>query len=194
MGYRVSWIARSGNSSDELLQVSRRNVTGERHEFPDVGWYLLELPNAVPSPWVVLITDGSENFDELEASHAQSLSQDGIETLHFWCSDTVMATELVCFKDSVEVWSVRYDSENKSKQPALNGRIPQVAHEILERLRIEQQTDEGADYVYDLTAELGHSIVGFRHDSDVELDDGEPFQVLCKPTSSKQAWWQFWKS
>jgi len=167
-------------------------LSGERHEFPDVGWYLLELPSD-ESPWVLLIADGSENFADLSASHAQSLSKGGNQTLYFCCSDTVMVTELLFFKDGAEVWSIQYDCGDKTKQPAINGDAPQITHEILKELRTKQQTDDGADYIYDITAELGRSIVGFRHDADVEIDDPEPFQLLNEPMKRPQAWWQFWK-
>lgn len=178
MGFRVSWIARSGTSTAELLNASRRKLTGERHDFADVGWYLLELPDAVASPWVLLIADGSENFSDLDKLRAKALSKDGSEVLYFWCSDTVMATDLVCFKGGEEAWSVEYDCEDKTKRPALNGNPPKQAHDLLERLREQQQADDGADYIYDLTAELGRLLVGFRHDTDPKTDDLEPFQVL----------------
>ena len=180
MGFRISWIARAGRSTRELLSASRRTLTGERHEFPDVGWYLLELPNTVDKPWVVLIADGSENFADLDASIAQSLSEGGNETLYFWCSDTVMATGLSCFKNGSETWSIQYDCEDKRKQPALAGNVPQVAHEILKGLRTQQQADDGADYIYELTADMGRSLVGFRHDTDLDADDSEPFHVLAR--------------
>jgi hypothetical protein len=193
MGFRVSWIARSGTSTDELLHLFGRNLSGERHEFPDVGWYLLELPSHNHSPWVLLIADGSENYSDLSASHAQSLSKGGNETLFFWCSDTVMATELLCFKHGREAWSIKYDCEDKTKRPAMNGDVPQIAHEILKELRTKQQADDHADYIYDVTAELGLCLVGFRHDADLEIDDPEPFQLLNEPMKRPHAWWRFWK-
>lgn len=178
MGYRVSWIARRGTATDELLDISHRKLTGERHEFPDVGWYLLELPDAVDTPWAVLIADGSENFAELDPAHAEELSRGGNETLYFCCSDTVMATGLVCFKNGAEIWSIEYSCEDDDQQPAINGAIPQIVHDILEDLRAKQQADNGADYIYDLTAEVGRVLVGFRHDTDPKSGDPEPFQVL----------------
>ena len=192
MGFSVSWLARAGTSTQELLDISRREPTGERHSFPDVGWYLLELPNTAQSAWVVLIADGSENLADLNVSQAESLSNGGNETLHFWCSDTVMATELACFKNGAEAWSIQYDSQDAMKQPDIKGDIPRIAHEILQVLRTKQQADDGADYIYDLTAELGLSLVGFRHDTDLEIDDPEPFQVLGEPTRGR-SWWQIWK-
>jgi hypothetical protein len=197
MGYRVSWIARRGTSTQELLDLSGRTVTGERHEFPDVGWYLLEPPTAA-SPWVVLIADGSDNFGDLQPAQAQALSTEGNDTLFFWCSDTVMATELIGFKNGSLAWSVRYHCADQSG-PKLAGAVPAVAHEILARLRSEQEADEegGADYVYDLTAELGRALTGFRHDTDLPRDDPEPFQLLSQRQKPSQqagpAWWQFWK-
>ncbi len=193
MGFRVSWLARSGTSTEELLQVSGRNLNGERHEFPDVGWYLLELPHAPAGPWVVLIADGTENFGDLEAAQAQALSRGGQETLHFWCSDTVMATELACFKNGAEAWSIHYDCSDQTKRPAMHGDVPQLAHEILQDLRTKQEADADADYIYDITAEVGRSLIGFRHDTDLEIDDPQPFQVLDPLNKGRRAWWQFWK-
>lgn len=178
MGFRVSWIAQARVATDQLLEAANRAVTGERHDFPDTGWYLLELPNAEAQPWVVLIADGSDHFAELDASDAQELSKGGYETIYFWCSDTVMATEIVAFNNGIENWSVQYDCDDTSKQPTMNGNVPAVANEIFARLKAQQQADSSADYVYDLTAELGRLLVGFRHDMDVQQDDPEPFQVL----------------
>jgi hypothetical protein len=74
------------------------------------------------------------------------------------------------------------------------GEIPVIAGDILDRLRAEQQADSdgGVDYVYNITADLGETLVGFRHDQDVEIDDPEPFQVLGDPPKPA-AWWQVWK-
>ncbi|TXI10150.1 MAG: hypothetical protein E6Q76_04515 [Rhizobium sp.] len=193
MGFRVSWIARRGESAAELLGVSGRALTGERHEFPDVGWYLLELPGKGERGWVLLIADGTEHFLELGAADAEALSVGGQETVFFTCSDTVMATELRCFRDGREAWSVQYDCGDKTKQPAMSGAVPPIAIEILRTLRETQSADGGADYIYDLTAELGRQVVGFRHDTDVESDDPAPFQLLGEPTKAPAAWWQFWK-
>jgi hypothetical protein len=71
--------------------------------------------------------------------------------------------------------------------------VPLVAHEILKKLQAEQEADDGADCLYDITADLGQSLVGFRHDIELELEDPQPFQVLGEPTKSQSAWWQFWK-
>jgi hypothetical protein len=180
MGFRVSWIARSGTSTKELLEASGRSLTGERHEFPDVGFYLLELPKPVGGSWAVLIADGSDNFAELDESQAQSLSKGGNETLYFWCSDTVMVTELKCFIDGAVVWSIEYNCEDTARLPAIRSDVPAVANEILVDLRAKQRADDGADFIYDLTAEVGRRLVGFRHDMDPVTDDVEPFQVLSR--------------
>jgi hypothetical protein len=178
MGFRVSWIGREGTSTGELLEASRRSLTGERDEFPDVGFYLLELPDRDPTAWVVLIADGSDNYAELDDALAQSLSAGGHETLYFWCSDTVMVTELICFKNGTIAWSIHYNCEDERQRPAITGAAPAIVHEILASLQSQQQKDDGADYLYELTAEVGRRLVGFRHDMDPETDDPEPFQVL----------------
>lgn len=99
--------------------------------------------------------------------------------MYFWCSDTVMATELSCFRDGAIVWSIQYSCADASKRPAIKGEVPEITSEILEGLLAKQRADDGADYIYDLTAELGRRLVGFRHDMDSETDDPEPFQVLA---------------
>ncbi|MDB5342751.1 MAG: uncharacterized protein JWP89_1128 [Schlesneria sp.] len=179
MGYRVSWIARTGTSMDELLRASRRKRTGECHEFPDVGFYLLELPKGDLEAWVVLIADGSDYFMDLDESLAQSLSEGGNETMYFVCSDTVMVTDLKCFRDGEIVWSIEYDCEDETKRPAITGDAPAIVNEVLKGLRSQQENDADTDYIYDLTAEVGCRLVGFRHDTDFETDDPALFQVLA---------------
>ena len=180
MGYRVSWIARRGSETQGIIDVSRRQLTGERHDFPDVGWYLLELPNAVDTSWVLLIADGSENFGDLDPKHAKALSKGGNETLYFACSDTVMGSGLACFRNGSEIWTIDYYCEDENQRPAMTGDVPQVAHDILKALRAKQEADDDVDYIYELTADVGRALVGFRHDIAPETDDPEPFQVLDK--------------
>lgn len=192
MGFRVAWIARSGRSIEEMLRLTKRELTGERHEFPDVGWYLLELPGASGVSWTLLIADGSENFAELSAEFAQNVSQGGNRVIYFWCSDTVMATELFHFENGKETWSVQYDSEDESKQPRINGDPPPIVAEVLSDLKTKQSQSD-ANFIYDLTAELGREIVGFRHDTELNSEDASPFQVLSEPVKRQVPWWQFWK-
>ena len=180
MGYRVSWIARRGPETQGIIGVSRRHLTGERQDFPDVGWYLLELPNAVETPWVLLIADGSENFGDLDPEDAKALSQGENETLYFACSDTVMGSGLACFRNGLEIWSIDYYCEDENRRPAMAGDVPQVAYDILKELRTKQEADDDADYIYELTADVGRALVGFRHDMAPKADDREPFQVLVK--------------
>lgn len=193
MGFRTSWIARKGSSSEQLLATARREITGERHDFPDVGWYLLELPGVDNEPWVVLIAGGTDNFAELNDDMARAISSDDNEVLFFWCSDTVMASELVCFKDKSDVWSVSYQSDEAQGKPKLSGDLPEITQTILGNLIEQQESPGDADYIYDLPAALGHALIGFRHDSDPELDDPEPFQVLSKPPKTTQPRWRFWR-
>jgi len=177
MGYRVSWIARQGTDTEQLLRFSRRALTGERHEFPDLGWYLLEMPHVKPA-WVLLIADGSDQFMELEPSHAQTLSEDGNETLYFICSDTVMATHMSYYRSGEGVWAIDYECEGDTQSPEILGQPPEVVLEMLARQKAIQAQDDDADYLYDLTAEVGRALTGFRHDTPPATDDPEPFQVL----------------
>ena len=169
MGFSVSWIARAGTSTEELVRTSGRKLTGDRDDFMDVGWYLLELPSA-QKPWVLLIADGSDNFLELEEKHALALSSGGNETLYFLCSDTVMATCLVCYRDAAPAWAIHYSCE--AGAPMLQGEVPLLA---------KRQIAESAEPedLYEVTAKLVLALVGFRHDCEPETEDEEPFQLLA---------------
>ena len=190
MGFCISWIARRGSSIDELLRMSGRSVTGECHEFLDIGWYLLELSHGRETPWVLLIADGAENYADLSTTHAATISNSGCETVYFQCSDIVMASELGWFKDGVEAWSIRYDCADSSMQPAVNGEVPSVANNLLEDFRKKQPLDDSTDYLYEIAGELGHHFVGFRHDIDVKARE---FRRLSNLDKQRPAWWQFWQ-
>ena len=204
MGFRVSWIARRGSSSAELLDAVGCKPTGERHDFPDIGFYLLQLPGDEEGPWSVLIADGSDNFTALSANDAKPLSHGG-ETIFFWCSDTSMSTEMSCHRDGRRVWAIEYDCEEETKRPLLIGDVPPVAKTLLATLEDEQRASDeeggGVDHSYELTAALGRMLVGFRHDADAETDEREPYQVLApsdRPpdvaaTQVPGPWWKFWR-
>ena len=192
MGFRVSWIAHSAISPNVLLQTLGSERTGERDEFPDVGWYLLEMPDPA---WTILIADGSANFAKLDESIAQSFSKEGNETLFFWCSDTMMTSQLMQFRDGKKVWSIDFDCEARGQELRLSGDLPkivQAAHANMTEM--ESDDEEGAEG-YELPADMGKELTGFRHDMDVDTDDDEPFQVITEPTRTIRsiAWWQFWK-
>ena len=173
MGFRVSWVASQGIAADEMLRAADRQRTKKRDEIPDLGWYLLELP-----PWVLLLADGRDSYRDLGRTYAKTLSAGGRETLFFRCSDTFMKTDLRCYRDGQEAWSIIYKSDEETKEPTINGDPPQLVQEILERLKTKQAEDNDADYIYELTAEMGLNLTGFRHDTDPETDDPRPFQVL----------------
>lgn len=201
MGYRVSWIARLGTSATELLEASRRLPTGERHDFPDIGWYLFQPSSPAAGPCVILIAMGTGNYDQLNCELAQSLSRNGHETCYFWCSDTCMSTVLICFKNGVEAWSIYYNCDGSSKRPAIVGQVPQVTYELLNELERQQAAADGCDYLYELTANVGRELFGFRHDdasasgNDDPFESGNqgPFQVLSERIEQRPPWWQFWK-
>lgn len=177
MGFRVSWIARTGDSTQELLSALNLIPTGERDDFADIGHCLLQLPSNDP-PCVLLIASGTDHYMDLNATHAQFLSRDDHECIYFWCSDTVMMTQLISFRDGKEAWSITYNCEDEAMRPAMSGDVPEKAYELLEALRAEAETGNGGDYLYELTADLGLYLVGFRHDQDLETEDPAPFQRL----------------
>lgn len=172
MGFRISWVASQGITADEFLRTADKQRTKKRDEIPDLAWYLLELP-----PWELILADGRDNYRDLGRTYAKNLSAGGRETLFFRCSDTFMKTDLRCYRDGQEAWSIIYKSDEETKDPTLNGEVPDMVHEILTQLKAKQ-VDDDADHMYELTAEVGLALTGFRHDTDPETDDPRPFQVL----------------
>lgn len=192
MSYAVSWIARLGKSTKELISISQRLPTGEQVQIPDEGYYLLRLSTRKPwtlfkQPWTLLITYGSEYLENLESEDARALSINGGETLLFRCFDIVMATQLECFKNGDKVWSITYEGESEEAQLELKGEVPPVTHKILKSLQIKQTSDPQVDFIYELTAELGLHLVGFRHDLSLPGDSPEAFQVLDFESTSGES-------
>ena len=157
-----------------------------------MGWYLLEMPEPA---WTILIADGSDNYAKLDETLAQHFSDEGNETLFFWCSDTTMTSQLICFRDGKKVWSIDFDCEKVGQELQLTGDLPSVVQETLDELKESEPDDEDEAVGYELPMDVGRKLTGFRHDMDVEIDDDEPFQVLTEPNrfAKSKAWWQFWK-
>lgn len=172
MGFRTTWVASLTVPADEMVRAADRKLTKKREEIPDIGWYLLTL-----APWNLVVADGRDNYRDLGRTYAKNLSAGGRETLFFRCSDTFMKTDLRCYRDGQEAWSIIYKSDEETKEPTLNGEVPEMVPEILAQLKAKQEQD-GADHMYELTAEVGLALTGFRHDTDPETSDPRPFQVL----------------
>ena len=192
MGYKVSWLARSGDSGKELISASRRKPTGELVPTPSNGYQLIELTD---TSWVVLLTDGAEYLEDLDAEMAQSLSEGGCEILRFWCSDTIMATQLECYREGVRVWSIGYDCE-ETEALVIEGEVPPITHDLLKTLVAKQRADPEVDFVYELTAKLGSELTGFRHDQSLGKGSPPAFRALDfesdRTPVPKQPWWKRW--
>lgn len=181
MGYSVTWIASSGGSAEALISASQRQRTGERIRNPSDGYYLLELAG---TPWVILIAYGTEYLENLDSELARSLSDGGGETLRFCCCDSVMATQLECFKSGSMVWSVDYDCEDE-EAPVITGDAPPMTRDLLKDLVTQQEAEPTVDFVYELTAELGSELIGFRHDQSPPEGRTAAFQVLQFESASQ---------
>lgn len=177
MGFRSSWIARRGTSTTELLTQTGFAPTGERWEYSDVGVQLVVIPEGERGPWSILVASGTQHFTEIRDEDARAVSRSS-EALFFWCSDTTMATELSCWRDGRPAWRIAYSCE--IGEPQQDGDVPPEAEAILERLRAAQAKRDGADHLYELTAEVGRSLTGFRHDQDVVTGEPSPYRVLAR--------------
>jgi len=163
---------------------------GEREEFLDIGWYLLDLSAQAPNAWTLLLAHGSESFAELADDHAEALSAGGHDTLYFWCSDTVMCSAISAYHNGACRWSVEYDCEEDGG-PKIHGDPPQLVHTLDRKVRDDQRVEDAkeaaeptsfgaADVLYGLTAKIGEALTSFNH-SPWPQPDEDPFEGMYQP-------------
>jgi hypothetical protein len=179
MGYRCRWIALRGGTRDGVLPALKLAVQ-DRSDEPvyDPGLY----GAALPSGWYLAIGDGRDHMNELKEEHASALSRSD-DALFFYTDDTPMCTRLASYRRGELAWAISYDGSNGVGEPETFGTLPESTSACLERVRSEQVEAGGnkadTDYIYGLTAHLGHALIGFRHDE--TLSDGEitPIDILA---------------
>lgn len=176
MGYRISWIARRSADPGELLDALELAATGECDEFLDTGWYLLEPRD----DWRIVIADGSDYYGELEPEDAEELSKNARETVFFTCSDTVMHSDVIAYRDGKRLWSIAYRCDD-AERPSIEGDAPAFVLELERAVRraqqVEDETENPADILYSLPARVGAAMTGFDHDPWPQPEE-DPFEGM----------------
>lgn len=138
-------------------------VTGElNEEVYDTGLYTVDIDG-----WLIVFGDGWDFMGLIEREQAVRLSDRG-EVVFLYTDDTPMCAEIAFFVGGKEVWSISYDGLNGIGTPVLAGQLPDGVTSVLALARKEQEAAGGAtadvDHLYDVVAEAGRKVVGFRHD------------------------------
>jgi hypothetical protein len=163
MGYSCRWIGTRGIDRADVLRQLGFSVTAElSEEVFDPGLYAVQI-----DAWFVVIGDGRDHMDLVTRDHAAKLSERG-DALFVFTTDTAMCAEITAFAEGAMAWSILYDGSNGVTKPELFGRPPDEAREVMVAAYVRQDEEGGAsagvDHVYDIPAEVGLRLVGFRHD------------------------------
>jgi len=179
MGHHCSWIATRGLALGEALGRLGLVRTGQSDEpVCDPGLYAVVLPR----DWLVVVADGEDYTSYLRDEHAVELSRHA-ETLFFLTDDTSMGTYLGAFARGTCTWELSYDGAHGVAAPTIIGAPPAPVWTQLAAARRRQAdaggVDASVDCMYDVAADAGRDLIGFRHD--VSLADGDvlPIQRLA---------------
>lgn len=176
MGFHASWTA-SRAPARKVLEGLRFSVKRQTEgEVVDPGLYGVALGD-----WYVVIGDGWDDMEKLDEEGTARLSR-GAEALFFTTDDSSMATRLAGYRGGALVWAIDYDGSGGVGEPRVEGNAPVEVGPLLARLRDEQAKaggpGAGVDHLYELTAEVGRALVGFRHDSTLGSGKVKPIDVL----------------
>jgi len=164
MGYRTSWIAADGLGVEELASSLGWRLTGDSSsEHDEPGMVAFRR-----GQWSVVVADGYAHWKELGLKLASEIPHQG-QVLYFRQSDGDMESELVCLQQGKVIWRIEYTEGEINA----DGSLPDH-REIRERLKAYAQSSgsgtRSVAYLYELPAELGLTLVGFRHDERVADD------------------------
>ena len=172
MGFHVSWIAVQGRTPAAVRGELGLVETGEREFLPESevtgaelpsGWYLVFFNDPMPG--------------ELKDATLRVLSQDA-EVVTCVVEETSMVSLARAYSGGQRTWEVVHDAGQGLEHLATEGDPPTALAGIHGRLLEEARSGAGADYLFDVPAELGKALTGFRHDEDVEGADADVFAVL----------------
>lgn len=205
MGYHVQFIAVRGKDPKEILDQLMLEGTGsfeEERDSPLVGgplknnWYLVHemtsdsdvlYPRRFPKDDEPLF-DGS-NPAKFWGNDACLQLAAKAELIYCFVDEGVMQSLASFWSDGREIWRVNHDTWIGLNHLHAMGDLPPAFESIKDRQFKLQQTEGGADYLFDIPVELVLSITGFRYD---DYNEAEEFEIL-KSNRPRKPWWQFWK-
>lgn len=173
MGFHVGWFAVRGKTPSAVRSELGLVETDSRECVPESELTGVELP----SGWYMVFCNDLL-CKELEAETLASLSR-GAELMTFLVEEASMVSVAQGYAEGRQIWEVVHDSNNGREHLQIEGSLPPSFSAVRDRLVDELKKDKhGADYLFDVPADLSKSIIGFRHDEDIAGIEGDAFTVL----------------
>lgn len=169
MGYRISWLAAQGLSTERLLEHFGLQLSDEPDEANEAPFSFAALPTG----WTVLWSN-DPTFAKIE--YCQPLSRLA-PVVSCWVNETMMFSSANYFDDDQYLWFVGHDAQKGIYNLEYDGELPPQFEAINGRLNEQQDAAGGeksdVDFMFDVPLELAQSICGFKHDC-WKFDWGEP--------------------
>lgn len=173
MGFAISWVALKSDRS-EALQILGLEATGARQDIPGSQFTGVQLKEG----WFVVVAN---NFDFAANLPLEELSASR-RLVACWLEEHVMCSGAVEWQNGKQLWSLDHNPENGLDHVEIGGQPPDglqgFVAEAAQELAAEGGEKSLVDFHFDVPMTLAHSIVGFRHDRDVDSTLSEPFEVL----------------
>ena len=178
MGFSITWCAVREENADSFLQQLGLTPTGETEEFPES----LISTVALHTGWRV-IWYNEYDCPFLRPQDLRELSKH-TEVLLCLVEEHVMASSAEMWSNGKRKWWLSHEGEDGPSGIASEGELPQSFPAIRENLEQAQLAAGGADadvdYMFDIPLTMAVTLVGFRHDENIErLADGH-FIVLSR--------------
>lgn len=183
MGYRARWLAvKNAEVATCLATTGLRQKASVEGEVCDPGLYCVQLP----AGWRVVMGDGWDFMDLVDAGHAKQLSK-GTDALFLSTDDTSMCARLAWLRDGQESWALEYDGSNGRSEPVVTGAPPPPVAQVIDACRARQAgAAPDVDVMYEVVPEVAKALTGFRHDETLAEGQCGPGLVL-EPTAQGRA-------
>jgi hypothetical protein len=173
MGFHVGWFTVRGKTPTEIRAELGLVETDAREYVPESE--LTAVP--LPSGWYMVFCNDL-TATELEDERLAALSR-GADVMAFFVEEASMVSLARGYAAGRRIWEVVHDSSKGHGNLETEGVLPPSFPEVHDRLAAELAADgHGADYLFDVAADLSRSITGFRHDEDIEGVEGDAFAVF----------------
>ena len=172
MGFRVQLIAVSGKEQRTVQHDYGVVPTGKREEIPESPVVGAPLPDGA---YLLYINDQDKIVPDDKVFARLS---NGASVIACYANETVMNSYACAWLNGVECWSVFHDAQQNTEHLETSGTLPPEFQPIRDRLFAEQQGDDGADFIFDISIELFAALGGIRYDHDIPGAGREPWEIL----------------
>jgi hypothetical protein len=182
MDYSLSWAALKGGTLDMMCDATGLVSTGKFEEIAESEF----VAAALPTFWYLFLWNGGELPDEV----LKRLSACG-NVVSCYVEDHLMLSSASGWSGGKQLWRVEhYGGEKGMLHLETEGNLPNEFRRIRDKFFAQQESAGSShadvDYVYEIPAELGRALTGFRHDQGMPEMGMQPYEVLELPQDFKQ--------